>query len=284
MNTYGQSITSPDAASETIENDTACLVAEDVSVIRQSRTILQSASLKIPAGQVVALLGPNGAGKTTLLKVLAGEEPPDRGHTTINGLAMRTLTDSKLARMRAVLPQESPLSFPLRVIDVVLMGRLPYLQKMESGRDHQLALSMLRRVGVEHLSDRTYTYLSGGERQRVHLARVLTQLDLTGENQVPRYLLLDEPTSSLDIRHQHEIMRVARSIAAEGLGVFVILHDLNLAARYAHQIALINQGRIFTHGLPDDVLTTQNIAAVFDIQGTIVRTASDHPYFIPDLN
>lgn len=259
------------------------LRAREVSVRRGAVEILDDVSLRVAPGEVLALLGPNGAGKSTLLKLFAGEDVPSAGEVRLNGRRLHEWSAAELARRRAVLPQESPLSFPFRVRDVVLLGRMPFLDGRETAADHERSDEALRRAGVAHLSDRIYTQLSGGERQRVHLARVLAQLDENREGQA-RYLLLDEPTASLDLLHQHEVLGTVRALAREGVGVLVVLHDLNLAARYADRLALLKQGRLQALGPPDEILNPANIHEVFGIRGRVERLGEEnYPYFIPTV-
>jgi iron complex transport system ATP-binding protein len=253
--------------------------AENVSFARGRRRILEAVNLSLRPGEVTALLGPNGAGKTTLLKLLAGELRPASGRVAIHDRSIDSLRPEELARLRAVLPQESALNFAFPVRDVVALGRLPHAGAGRSHRDGGLARLALRRAGVEHLSKRNYTKLSGGERQRVHLARVFCQLMGTRK---PRYLMLDEPTSSLDPRHQHDVLLAVRDFARRGAGVLVILHDLNLAAAHADRLVLMHDRKLIAEGRPDAVLTDELIHATYGIRAHIEpHPVEGYPVVIP---
>ncbi|PTW61617.1 iron complex transport system ATP-binding protein [Breoghania corrubedonensis] len=208
-------------------------------------TILDNVSLAAPAGKLTVLIGPNGAGKSTALKCLTGELRPDGGTVMLAGRAIDTLSAGELARRRAVLPQSSVLSFPFTVAEVVELG-LRAGQRRPSER--AIAQDALDLVGMRGFSDRLYQTLSGGEQQRVHLARVLTQVWEPVAEDGPRYLFLDEPTSSLDIRHQIDVLEIATGFARRGGGVVVVLHDLELAASYADRLIVLQRGRVVATG------------------------------------
>lgn len=243
------------------------LQARNITVERSGRRLLDSVSLSIGWGEIVVLIGPNGAGKSTLLKTLSGTLNPTSGTATVAGREMWQIAPAERARLIGVLPQESSLTLPFTALEVVNIGcEAGGAQATEA---EQIARQALAEADVEHLSDRIYTTLSGGERQRVHLARVLAQLWRSRNRE--RYFLFDEPTSSLDLAHQHRMLNVARACAAEGAGVLVILHDLNLAAQYADRIALLHQGRLIAEGSPDQVLTPNVLDTAFDVTTCVFR-------------
>ena len=248
------------------------LEARAVTVEIDATTLVDSASLIVAPGEVVVLVGPNGAGKTTLLKVLAGERRPDRGHALLDGRALDTWSARQLARERAVLPQSSTLAFAFTAAEVVRLGQLAGSRNGHRSDDDAI-LAALDLVDARQLANRLYTTLSGGEQQRVHLARVLAQIgaDRTAGG---GYLLLDEPTSSLDLAHQFATMSVVRKLAARGTGILVILHDLNTAALYADRIAVLKGGRILGTGTPDEVLTATIIGEAFGVAVDIGRHPS----------
>lgn len=235
------------------------LSLDSVTVRIGASTLLDTLSLGVAPGEVVAVVGPNGAGKTTALRVLAGDLAPDDGHARLDGRPLAEAPD--LARRRAVLPQESALAFGFSALDVVLLGRTPH--RTGHRADLAAAARAMERAHVAHLADRLYPTLSGGERQRVHLARSLAQLDT--DSTEARYLLLDEPTSALDLGHQHAVLKTARRQAARGVGVLAVLHDLNLAAQYADRIAVLAAGRLVAVGRPDAVLTPTVVRCAFGI-------------------
>jgi iron complex transport system ATP-binding protein len=248
------------------------IAGHKIGVRRGGRWLVRDVSLEVAAGEVVALLGPNGAGKTTLLRALSGEEPPDEGEVEMLGRPMKSFSARELARTRAVLSQSSSLDFGFTVFEVALMGRLPHVQLKESPRDLEIVTAALEAAGVAHLSERIYTTLSGGERQRVQLARVMAQLgDPRGKEDLPpRLLMLDEPTSNLDVAHQHAALALAREQARTGAAVLAVLHDLNLAGQYADRLALLRDGHLVACGPPAEVLTFDNIWRVFEVNTMVV--------------
>jgi iron complex transport system ATP-binding protein len=252
------------------------LRVEQLEVRRGQGVALSGIDLQLHPGEVLGVLGPNGAGKSTLLAAMTGELPASAGQVTLDQRALDDWAGPERARRRAVLPQSSSLNFAFRVEEVVAMGRLPH----DSGRvlDAQIVQQALQAADAVHLAGRSYLALSGGERQRVHLARVLAQLWPGGEGQI---LLLDEPTSMLDPLHQHTCLRAVRRLAESGAAVLVILHDLNLAARYCDRLLLLEQGRAHALGTPAEVLRAEPLQAVFGLE-VLVQTHPErgHPLII----
>lgn len=231
--------------------------AEDVGVDLDGVTVLDAVTLDVVPGEVLVLVGPNGAGKSTLLSVLSGELTPTRGAVTIEGRELGGIRHGDLARLRSVLTQENSVSFPFRVSEVVAMGRAPWARTIE-GRDDVSAVSKaMDAADITHLAHRRYTQLSGGERARVSLARVLAQATPT--------VFLDEPTASLDLRHQEDVMRTARALADQGRAVVVVLHDLSLASAYADRLALVSAGSLEAVGTPAEVLTEERVERVYGL-------------------
>ncbi|BCX04762.1 MAG: hemin import ATP-binding protein HmuV [Candidatus Roseilinea sp.] len=241
--------------------------------------------MEIVPGAVVGVLGPNGAGKSTLLAALAGDLSPASGDVRLDGKPLRSWRPIELAKRRAVLLQDSFLNFPFAVIDVVLMGRMPHCGGVERPVDYEIARHAMRMVEADHLAERIYTSLSGGERQRVQMARALAQVlgDAGGpEDDAVRYLLLDEPVNSLDIAHQHIALAVARSLARQGMGIFAILHDLNLAAQYADYLVVLQRGKVVASGPPSAVLNELLLQRVFDMRAQVLpHPAFDCPLVAP---
>ena len=252
------------------------LRVEQLEVRRGQGVVLSGIDLQLHPGEVLGVLGPNGAGKSTLLAAMTGELPASSGQVTLDQRTLDDWAGPERARRLAVLPQSSSLNFAFRVEEVVAMGRLPH----DSGRmrDAQIVQQALQAADAVHLAGRSYLALSGGERQRVHLARVLAQLWPGGEGQI---LLLDEPTSMLDPLHQHTCLRAVRRLAESGAAVLVILHDLNLAARYCDRLLLLEQGRAHALGTPAEVLRAEPLQAVFGLE-VLVQTHPErgHPLII----
>ncbi|MGN6480642.1 heme ABC transporter ATP-binding protein [Luteibacter sp.] len=242
-------------------NAVSQLVAEGVGIVRQGRAILSHVSLAATPGRLLVLVGPNGAGKSTLLGALAGRIRPDAGYVTLDALPLTAWEPRALARRRAMLSQRVDLAFGFTAREVVMLGRSPHVP--DAVRDEAITVAALRAAHAWELRDRRYTALSGGEQQRVQLARVLAQIWQGGSQGA--WLLLDEPEAGLDIAHQHFILRRARACAAMGLGVIAVLHDLNLAARYADEVAVLAGGALLRHGAPGDALDTALLSEIYGI-------------------
>jgi iron complex transport system ATP-binding protein len=252
------------------------LRTENLAVKRGPCTVLAEINLELHAGEVLGVLGPNGAGKSTLLGALCGELPLSHGDVWLDQRRLQDWPGIERAQRLAVLPQTSTLNFAFRVEEVVGMGRLPHA----SGRlkDAQIIKQALQAADALHLAGRSYQALSGGERQRVHLARVLAQLWPGGEGQI---LLLDEPTSMLDPLHQHTTLQATRAFAEQGAAVLVILHDLNLAARYCDRLLLLQDGRPHVLGSPEQVLRAEPLKAVFGLEVLVQQHPErGHPLII----
>jgi iron complex transport system ATP-binding protein len=246
-----------------------------------SKQIVSGVDLIAPAGQLTAIIGPNGSGKSTLLKAIAGEWP-HTGHVLIGGRDTKSLRPWQLAGIRAVLPQAASLSFPFTVLEVVRLGLTGGRSGLSGASLDMLPFEALERVDLAGFSGRYYQELSGGEQQRVQLARVLCQVWTPVLDGASRYLLLDEPVSSLDIRHQLIIMGIAREFANAGGGVIAIMHDLNLTAMFADQIAMMHQGRLAISGAPTDVLTDDHVARVFECNLRVgVAPRGGSPFVLP---
>ncbi|MEM9997563.1 MAG: heme ABC transporter ATP-binding protein [Bacteroidota bacterium] len=233
-------------------------------------TLVESVSLAVAPGEVVAVVGANGAGKTTLLRLASGDLAPSAGTVRLDGRTLRSYPPDGLARQRAVLPQSTALTFGFTAREVVLLGRTPHAAGQ--AQDDHIADQALHLAGVTHLAERSYPTLSGGEQQRVHFARALAQL-WENPSSGARYLLLDEPTASLDPAHQHAVLGVAQRCAEAGVGVLAVLHNLNLAAFYADRIAVLRRGHLVALGPPQAVLTPETIRHAFGLD-VLVQT---HP-------
>ncbi|HKQ62654.1 MAG TPA: heme ABC transporter ATP-binding protein [Candidatus Polarisedimenticolaceae bacterium] len=221
------------------------------------RTVLADVAFEARAGEVLGVIGPNGSGKSTLVRVLSGVLAY-RGSARLAGREVGSFPRRELARLLAVVPQEPSFGFPFSALEVALMGRHPHLGglEFESAADVALARDALARCGVAELASRSILELSSGERQRVVFARALCQQ--------PRILLLDEPASFLDIRHQVELCDLVRELAAGGATVLAVLHDLNLAAEYCDRLVLLRAGRVAAAGPTAEVLSYANLREVFE--------------------
>ncbi|RFS87425.1 ABC transporter ATP-binding protein [Actinomadura spongiicola] len=219
-------------------------------------TVVRDVDVRAESGRILGLLGPNGSGKTTVVRMLTGIVTPRSGQVFLDGRPLGSFTHRALAQQVAVVLQESLGDLPMTVADMVLLGRAPHQTTFSrnGAEDHRIAASVLRRVGARHLADRVFVGLSGGEKQRVMIARALAQ--------EPTHLVLDEPTNHLDIRFQHELLAMIRGL---GITTVIVLHDLNLAARYCDDVLVLQDGDVVAHGPCADVLTAELLQGVYGV-------------------
>jgi iron complex transport system ATP-binding protein len=250
---------------------TPLLEAERVSFWVGDRQLLRDVSLALCPGEVAGLIGPNGAGKSTLLKVLSDIWKAASGRITLCGQPLSSYRPRQIARLIGQVGQSNVLDAPFAVRDVVLMGRNPHLGRFEIERpqDRQVAEEAMRATHTLALADRPITTLSDGERQRTFLARALAQ--------EPSILLLDEPTSNLDIRHQIDILATVQRLAHQRrLGVLIAMHDLSLAARFCDRLILMCEGAVIAEGTPEAVLAPEHLASAFGVQAQPYRDPFTH--------
>ena len=236
------------------------LVLDQVSVAVGPVTLVESVNLEIAPGQLLAIIGPNGAGKTSLLRAIAGDIP-SRGRIDFAGSPLAALAPETRARQLAVLTQHNTLNFAFTVAEVVGLGRGPH--STGYALDNQLCQEAMAALDVAHLSGRNYLSLSGGEQQRVQLARVMAQI-WRAEDAPQRLLLLDEPVTSLDIGHQHQLMQAVRRFADSGVAVVMVVHDITLAAAYSDTLLALAGGRTVAAGNPETVVTEALIGELFN--------------------
>ena len=251
----------------------AALEMTGVSFSFREVPVFTALGLRIASGEMVALIGPNGSGKTTLLRLLSGALAPDAGEVVLCGRPASAWTTRERARMVAVVPQEGMAAFDFTVMETVLMGRTPYLGLLglEGPEDVRIAEESLRCTGMLGFAGRLLSHLSGGERQLVFVARALAQR--------AQVMLLDEPTSWLDIRHRQEIYALlSRLNKEEGLTILTTSHDINLAAQWCPRMILIDQGRIRADGAPENVLQPAVLSEVYQ---TPLRVVADPETGIP---
>ncbi|SMD25957.1 ABC transporter ATP-binding protein [Kibdelosporangium aridum] len=237
--------------------------AADVTFAYNGTPVLAGVGLNADSGRVVGLIGPNGSGKTTLLRILYSALTPRGGTVLIDDQPVTSLASRELPRRIAVVAQETPPELPVTVADMVLLGRAPHRSALQAytAEDYRLAAAALHRVGMRELADRDFTTLSGGEKQRTLIARAIAQQ--------ADHLLLDEPTNHLDIHYQHEVLHLVRAL---GITTVVVLHDLNLAARYCDHLVLLDRGSVAKAGPTADVLTREVLEPVYRVS---VRVLDD---------
>lgn len=223
--------------------------------------LLDDIHMQVGPGEIMAIVGPNGAGKTTLLKAVCGDIVPTQGEIQLNGIAIDAWPRQQRARHVAVLPQLSVLNFPYTVEEVVGLGRIPH----SSGAriDQGIIAEAMRAMDISYLQGRLYTKLSGGEKQRTQLARVMAQI-WRKDDAAQRLLLLDEPTTALDLGHQQQLMGAIVDFAKQGVAVVMVVHDINIAARYADSVTAISCGRSLAQGAVDDVMTETMLKNLFN--------------------
>ncbi|MPZ58210.1 MAG: heme ABC transporter ATP-binding protein [Rhizobiales bacterium] len=251
--------------------------ASAISVRIGASTLLHDVSLSLEAGTTVAVVGPNGAGKSTLLRTLAGELKPSSGTVRLKGRRISSYSAGALALHRAVLSQSISVAFPFTVADIVRMGA----GERAGPAVAALVEAALAEVDLEGFRDRIIMTLSGGEQQRAQFARILVQVACGEAAQGPGVLLLDEPTASLDLRHQLDVLEIARRCAARGVTVVAILHDLNLAALFAERVIVLDRGHIAGDGPPSETITDAILEDVFGVAGAVGRAAAGLPTVLP---
>lgn len=236
---------------------------------------LAEVAVRLDAGELLAVVGPNGSGKTTLLKALLGTVPVEQGSVTLLGRPIGDWPPRELARVVGVVTQREETLFPLTVEETVALGRYAFLPPVAALRpaDEAVVQDAMAQTDVARLALRRTDELSGGEWQRVRIARALAQ--------EPRLLVLDEPTASLDVRHEMEVFELARRLADRGLATVLVSHHLNLAARYAHRLLLLHDGRVAAEGPPAHVLTGPIVTRVFDWPVAITTWCDGSPQVVP---
>jgi iron complex transport system ATP-binding protein len=244
---------------------------EGLSFAFGTTRVLKDISLSIEKGEFLALMGPNGSGKTTLLRCLMNYLTPEQGGVLADAKPVHTMTDKEIAQLFAVVPQSSPTDFSFTAYEMVMMGRIPHAKSRlssEKESDVKATREAMKRTGTWEFADREFAGLSGGERQRVIIARALAQ--------DPQILLLDEPTVYLDITGQLEIMDLLRELNGSGLTIIAVMHDINLASRYCGKIALLHEGRLESHGTPEEVFTPENVMRIYDVEVIVRRDPLTH--------
>jgi iron complex transport system ATP-binding protein len=256
---------------------TAVLAANSITVQIGAKTLLDDVSVSLDPGEIAALVGPNGAGKSTLLRVLSGDLAPRAGVVSLKGRALASYGPRELAGHRAVLSQNISVAFPFTVADIAAMGA----GDRRGRRIDDVIDAALNSVDLDGFRDRVITTLSGGEQQRAHFARVLVQLDCGEVAHGSGVLLLDEPTASLDLRHQLDVIAAIKGRAARGVMVVAILHDLNLAALLARRIVVLDCGRLDSDGPPAVTITEAMLNRVFGVAEAVARVPSGIPFILP---
>jgi iron complex transport system ATP-binding protein len=256
---------------------TELITASGVSLSIGQATLLRQVDLSLRGGEMVAIVGPNGAGKSTLLRLLSADLRPTHGSVVLKGRSIDTWSPADLAMQRSMLSQHVTVSFPFTVEEVVRMGggNRPLTAIQE------LIDDAIAEVGLDAFRHRELPTMSGGEQQRAHFARILVQLACGEAACGPGVLMLDEPTSSLDLRHQIALVETSKLRARNGTAVIAVLHDLNLAIRFADRIVVMCDGAIAAEGTPQETITSDVLRRVFHIDVTVAQSENGMPYLLP---
>lgn len=253
---------------------------ELISFAHKNYSILSNINLEIKSGCLHSLLGKNGSGKSTLLQILTGDLKPKTGNIFFNDKKINSYSQKELALNRSVLMQDTKIQFPILASEVVFLGRYPYLNEFSEKENCKIVHEALNLVGAFHLRDRLYTNLSGGEKQRVQIARVLSQVWLENSKN-SKYIFMDEPVTALDLKYQHIIMKILKNLTSKGYGIFVILHDWNLAAAYSDQMSILDKGIIYKTGTPKEIMQKNILEEIFEIKMEVKNDSNGIPYSIP---
>jgi iron complex transport system ATP-binding protein len=234
------------------------------------KRILKDISVDFFPGEFTMILGPNGSGKSSFLKIFSGEIKHFSGNVFYGGTNISSLTARDLAKKRGVMSQQSEMSFPMQVEEIVMMGRYPHFEINPSKKDVAICREVIHRMNLDGFKERFYNTLSGGEKQRVQFARVLAQI---WEEPVEgyRYLFLDEPLNNLDINYQQEFLKVAAAFARHNTVLIAVMHDINLALQYADRVIFFKEGSVVAHGEPESVVTSCLIDEVFHTKSAMIR-------------
>ena len=246
------------------------LTVTNVSYKIGNKILLDNVSATFEAGKLNLIIGPNGAGKSTLIKVLCKQIKPGNGQVLFGDKPLEEYTDLEMGKIRSVLSQNIELSFPMNVWEVVMMGRYPHFSVKPTSRDEKACEESMRFFDVWDMAERNYMTLSGGEKQRVHFARVMAQIWYPVEHSY-RYLIMDEPLTFLDVHYQYQFMhKVVELLQSGDIVVVGVVHDLNLAARFADKILLINNAKVLAEGSKNHVLTAENIKTAYRLNPVLI--------------
>jgi len=250
------------------------LSIKDLSFGYNGSLTLEDIALDVSEGEIVSLVGPNGAGKSTLLKCIDRILKPSSGIVLVDCRDLSEMSGKDISRAMGYVPQSTTEVFPYTVFDIVMMGRRPHIGWRVTKRDISVVAETLRFMGIERFSSRYFDELSGGEKQKIAMARAIAQ--------EPRILLLDEPTSNLDILHQLELMKaIQRLVLERGVSAVMAMHDLNLASRFSHKVVMLKDRMIHEIGTPAEVLTQENIRYVYGVSADVLTGRDGRPYILP---
>lgn len=256
------------------------LTAKNITYKIGEKLLLDNISVDFEAGKLNIIIGPNGAGKSTLVKVICNQIHPQTGTIHYENKNITSFSIAELARIRSVLSQNIELAFPLTVMEVVMMGRYPHFTGKPTTKDEAACEEAMRFFDVLDMAGRNYMTLSGGEKQRVHFARVIAQIWYPVANNC-RYLILDEPLTFLDVYYQFQFMhKVMKLLESKDMIVIGVVHDLNLAAKFADKIVLLHMGKLLAAGTKNEVLTKENIKTAYRLEPVIVEQKEKNSMYL----
>lgn len=241
------------------------ITANNISLSYKDKDILKNIDIEIKKGEIITILGPNGAGKSSLLNIISGEIDINKGEVYYEDSPLSQLNIQERAYIRSVMSQSQPIVFDFSVREIVEMGWLDKGNLRYSDNINLAISGVLNDCDIRHLENRKFNTLSGGEQRRVHFARSLIQLWRESDNKDSRYLLLDEPTANLDLFHQINLMKMLKELSKDGVGILVILHDLNLAFKYSDKIAMIKNGSMIAYNEPKKIIDQNILSEVYDL-------------------
>ena len=236
-----------------------------------NKRIIEDISLEISLGEVVSIIGPNGAGKSSFLNVLSGDIKPTSGSVSFDETNLKDISIQERSFMRSVMSQSQQIVYDFSVKEIIEMGWLDRGIASYSGNFKEAVMKVASECSVHNLLEQKFNTLSGGEQRRVHFARTLIQLWRPSNSHDPRYMFLDEPTANLDILHEQNLMKLVRSKAMEGIGILLILHDLNLAAKYSDKLVIFKNGSLIKSGSPEEVLQSKVLTEVYGLDMEVAK-------------
>jgi len=239
---------------------------ESIDINLNKREILKNISIEVKENEILSIIGPNGAGKSTLLKSLAGDINPTNGNIFYDEININQIDIQERAFTRSVMSQVQPIAFDFSVKEIVEMGWIDRGESKYADQFDDAVQEVILKCGVKDLIDRNFNTLSGGEQRRIHFARTLLQLWRPSNSSDPKYLFLDEPTANLDLTYEIKLLNIVKDVAQEGAGVILVLHDLNLAAKFSDKVAILKDGLLIDIGLPKDILKSTLLSDIYEIK------------------
>ena len=239
---------------------------ESIDINLNKREILKNISIEVKEKEILSIIGPNGAGKSTLLKSLAGDINPTNGNIFYDEININQIDIQERAFTRSVMSQLQPIAFDFSVKEIVEMGWINRGESKYADQFDDAVKEVILKCGVKDLIDRNFNNLSGGEQRRIHFARTLLQLWRPSNSSDPKYLFLDEPTANLDLTYEIKLLNIVKDVAQEGAGVILVLHDLNLAAKFSDKVAILKGGLLIDIGLPKDILKSTLLSDIYEIK------------------